>query len=135
MLKKYALEVLNDSTHHLSSESITELLASDAINGCECCLIEGALSWARLECEERGIQSAVSNQRLVLEDCNAWHQLRFLTLTPQQFARICQIDGLLTREEIAFIKVSIMLPILLLSRLVVVFSFPAVTGGLFFISC
>ena len=107
MLKKYALEVLNDSTHHLSSESVTELLASDAINGCECCLIEGALSWAKRECEERGLQSSLSNQRLVLEDCSAWHQLRFLTLSHQQFVRICNIDDLLTRDEIAFIKVLI----------------------------
>ncbi|KAK3933417.1 BTB/POZ domain-containing protein 6-A [Frankliniella fusca] len=104
MLKKYAVEVLNDATHHLSSSSVVELLGSDAINGCECCLIEGALSWAKRECEEQGVLATVTNQRLILEDCCAWRQLRFLTLSPQQFNRICEIEGLLTREEVAFIK-------------------------------
>lgn len=105
MLKKYALEVLNDAAHHLSSSSVSELLASDAINGCECCLIEGAMSWAKRECEDRGLEVTIPNQRLVLESCNAWQQLRFLTLSPQQFNRICSTDGLLSAEEIAFIKV------------------------------
>ncbi|XP_026277598.1 uncharacterized protein LOC113205972 [Frankliniella occidentalis] len=104
MLKKYAVEVLNDASHHLSPASVVELLGSDAINGCECCLIEGALSWAKRECEEQGMLSTVSNQRLILEECCAWGQLRFLTLSPQQFNRICEIDDLLTREEVVFIK-------------------------------
>lgn len=104
MLRKYALEVLNDATHHLSPTTVMELLASDALNGCECCLIEGALSWAMRECEERGLQPSIANQRFVLTNCSAWHQLRFLTLSQQQFTRISQINGLLTQEEVGFIK-------------------------------
>ncbi|XP_034235861.1 kelch-like protein 6 [Thrips palmi] len=104
MLRKYALEVLNDATHHLSPSTVMELLASDALNGCECCLIEGALSWAIRECEERGLEPSIENQRFMLTNCSAWHQLRFLTLSQQQFMRISQIDGLLTQEEIGFLK-------------------------------
>ncbi|KAJ1523950.1 hypothetical protein ONE63_010498 [Megalurothrips usitatus] len=104
MLRKYALEVLNDSVHHLSSASVTELLSSDAINGCECCLIEAALSWAKRECEESSLQVSALNQRRILEECGAWHQLRFLTLSHQQFSRICQVEDLLSADEVAFIK-------------------------------
>lgn len=104
MMKKYALEVLNDNTYHLTSAYIAELLGSDAINGCECCLIEGALSWAKQECLEKGVEVIISNQRLMLEQSNAWCQLRFLTLSPQQFHRISQIEGLLSKDEISYIK-------------------------------
>ena len=60
-------------------------------------LLKAVLKWSEAECSRKGIESNSKNKRAVIG--NAIYQIRFASMTPQEFAENASQSGILTPEE------------------------------------
>lgn len=91
-------EVLKDpSFEEIDSATLYTILQQETLNVSELVLWEACLQWAKQECVRQSLEVSPMNQRKVLGECIG--QIRFLTLSPTEFANSPAVSGLLAQEE------------------------------------
>ena len=89
--------VASDAFGDINQATLAELLKRELLNVKEVDLFKAVLIWSEAECSRKGIKANAKNKRAVIG--NAIYQIRFASMTPQQFAQNASQSGILTPEE------------------------------------
>lgn len=108
----YLCSHLDDVLKYFSYESLSKdilkaLVNEEALNGGELVIFKICLQWAEAECQNKNLERNGDNLRKELMDIGVLNKIRWLTLTLQEFEEGPKESGILTQEEIDFIKSSI----------------------------
>ncbi|XP_064119693.1 BTB/POZ domain-containing protein 2-like isoform X2 [Macrobrachium nipponense] len=91
-------DVLKDSSfEEVEIGTLRTMLKQDSLTASELVLWEACLRWTKQECCRMSLEVTPMNQRKVLGDCLGL--IRFLTLSPTEFANGPAVSGLLVQEE------------------------------------
>ncbi|XP_045604998.1 BTB/POZ domain-containing protein 3-like [Procambarus clarkii] len=91
-------QVLKDpSFEEVDASILRTILQQERLGVSELILWEACLTWAKQECVRQSLEVSPMNQRKVLGDCLG--MIRFLTLSPTEFANSPAVSGILTQEE------------------------------------
>ena len=90
--------VASDAFVDVNEATLAELLKRESLNVEEVDLFKSVLKWSEAECSRKGIESNSKNKRAVIG--NAIYQIRFASMTPQEFAQNASQSGILTPEEV-----------------------------------
>ncbi len=82
----------------INQGTLAELLKRESLNVKEVDLFKAVLKWSGAECLRKGIEANPKNKRAVLG--NTIYQIRFVSMTPQEFAQNASQSGILTPEEV-----------------------------------
>ena len=81
----------------INQATLAELLKRESLSVKELDLLKAVLKWSEAECSRKGIEANAKNKRAVIG--NAIYQIRFASMTPQEFAENASQSGILTPEE------------------------------------
>ena len=81
----------------ISQATLVELLKREPLNVDEVNLFKAVLKWSEAECSRKGIEANAKNKRAAMG--NAIYQIRFSSMTLQNFGRNVSQSGMLTPEE------------------------------------
>ncbi|KAG7169608.1 BTB/POZ domain-containing protein 6-like [Homarus americanus] len=91
-------QVLKDASfEEIDAATLRTILQQEILSVSELVLWEACLQWAKQECVRQSLEVSPMNQRKVLGDCLGL--IRFLTLSPTEFANSPAVSGLLSQEE------------------------------------
>ena len=82
----------------IKQTTLVTLLKRDALNVKEVDLFKAVVKWSEAECSRKGIEANPKNKRTVLG--NAIYQVRFLSMTAEEFAKNVSRTGVLSAEEL-----------------------------------
>lgn len=100
------LQIMQKETHLLINDrsfddieiaTLKTLLQQEKLSVNEGDLYQGCVSWAEQECQRQVLEKTPTNKRKVLGD--AINLIRFLSLSPAEFASGPAVTGLLTQDE------------------------------------
>ncbi len=94
---KTADVVASDAFGDIHQATLAKLLKRESLSVKELDLFKAVLKWSEAECSRKGIESNSKNKRAVIG--NAIYQIRFGSMTPQEFAENASQSGILTSEE------------------------------------
>ncbi len=94
---KTADVVASDAFGDINQATLAELLKRESLSVKELDLFKAVLKWSEAECSRKGIEANPKNKRAVIG--NAIYQIRFGSMTPQEFAENASQSGILTSEE------------------------------------
>ena len=77
--------VASDVYGDINQTTLAELLKRELLNVKEVDLFKAVLKWSEAECSRKGIKANAKNKRAVKG--NAIYQIRFASITPQEFAQ------------------------------------------------
>ncbi|KAK7026706.1 hypothetical protein SK128_019313 [Halocaridina rubra] len=104
-----SIEVLKDSSfEEVDIATLRTVLSQESLSAPELLLWEAMLRWSKQECGRQSLEVNAINQRQVLGDCLGL--IRFLTLSPQEFANSPAVSGILLQEESFTILMNISSP-------------------------
>ena len=92
--------IASDAFTDINQGTLAEFLKRQSLNVKEVDLFKAVLKWSEAECSRKGIEADPKNKRAVLG--NAIYQIRFASMTPQEFAQNASQSGILTPEEMIF---------------------------------
>ncbi len=92
--------VASDAFTGILPTTLAEFLRRESLEIEEVDLFKAVLKWCEAECSRKEIEANSSNKREVLG--NAIYQIRFVSMTLQQFSQITSDSALLTAEEKLF---------------------------------
>ena len=92
--------VASDAFVDVDKATLAELVKRESLNVQEVDLFKAVLKWSEAECSIKEIEANPKNKRAVMG--NAIYQIRFASMTPQEFAQNTSQSGILTPEEIIF---------------------------------
>ena len=81
----------------ITQSTLEELLKRESLKVKEVDLFEGVLKWSEAECSRKGIETNANNKRVVMG--NAIYQIRFASMTAQEFSLITSKSDILKPEE------------------------------------
>ncbi len=90
--------VASDAFVDVDKATLAELVKRESLNVEEVDLFKAVLKWSEAECSRKEIEANPENKRAVIG--NAIYQIRFASMTPQEFAQNASQSGILTLEEI-----------------------------------
>ena len=90
--------IATDVFTDINQQTLAELLKRESLNVKELDLFKAVLKWSEAECSRKGIEANAKNKRAVVG--NAIYQIRFASMTPQEFAENASQSGILTPEEV-----------------------------------
>lgn len=90
-------EALND----IHSKTLITLLKRNTLNIAEVELFQALVRWSEYQCLKNNLKPSDQNKRAILGD--SLYQIRFLSMTQEEFMKNVSSSGLLTDEEIALI--------------------------------
>ena len=88
----------SDGFTDITYQTLEEILSRDTLNVRETVVFEAAMRWAKEECIRQGRDASAQQCREVLGD--AFYQLRFSTMTLNEFANGPGHSGLLNTQEV-----------------------------------
>jgi hypothetical protein len=89
--------VASDGFSDINQATLVELLKREPLNVEEVDLFKAVLKWSEAECSRKGIEANTKNKRAAMG--NAIYQIRFASMTLQDFALNASQSGILTPEE------------------------------------
>ncbi|CAB4035765.1 BTB POZ domain-containing 6-like [Paramuricea clavata] len=89
--------VASDGFSDINQATLVELVKREPLNVREVDLFKAVLKWSEAECSRKGIEANAKNKRAVMG--NAIYQIRFVSMTLQDFAQNVPQSGMLTPEE------------------------------------
>ncbi|CAB4023698.1 BTB POZ domain-containing 6 [Paramuricea clavata] len=89
--------VASDGFSDINQATLVELLKREPLNLEEVDLFKAVLKWSEAECSRKGIEANAKNKRAAMGD--AIYQIRFVSMTLQDFAQNVSQSGILTPEE------------------------------------
>ena len=89
--------IASDAFTDISQATLAELVNRESLNVKEVDLFKAVLKWSEAECSRKEIDANPKNKRVVIG--NAIYQIRFASMTPQEFAQNASQSGILTPEE------------------------------------
>ena len=89
--------IASDAFTDISQATLAELVKRESLNVKEVDLFKAVLKWGEAECSRKEIDANPKNKRVVIG--NAIYQIRFASMTPQEFAQNASQSGILTPEE------------------------------------
>jgi hypothetical protein len=92
--------VTSDAFTSIDQETLAKLLKRESLNVKEVDLFNAVLKWSEAECSRKGTEANTKNKRTVLG--NAIYQIRFASMTLQEFAWNTTDSDLLTADEMIF---------------------------------
>ena len=92
--------VASDAFVDVDKATLAELVKRESLNVQEVDLFKAVLKWGEAECSRKEIEANPKNNRAVVG--NAIYQIRFASMTPQEFAQNASQSGILTPEEMIF---------------------------------
>ena len=93
--------VTSDNFNNVSKQTVNNLLKQDTLNIKEVELFNAVLKWSEHECSRNGLEATDENNRAILDE--AVYQIRFLSMTQEEFAQNVSSAGVLTSEEVVSI--------------------------------
>ena len=84
----------------INEATLAHILKRDSLNVKEVDLFKVVLKWSEAKCSRKGIEANAKNKRAVMG--NAIYQIRFSSMTLQDFAQNASQSGILTPEEVVF---------------------------------
>ncbi|CAB4043719.1 BTB POZ domain-containing 6-like [Paramuricea clavata] len=90
--------VADDGFSDINQATLVELVKREPLNVEEVDLFKAVLKWSEAECSRKGIKANTKNKRAAMG--NAIYQIRFASMTLQDFAQNVSQSGILTPEEI-----------------------------------
>ena len=95
---KTADVVASDAFVDVDKATLAQLVKRESLNVKEVDLFKAVLKWSEAECSRKEIEANAKNKRAVIG--NTIYQIRFASMTPQEFAQNASQSGILTLEEI-----------------------------------
>ncbi len=90
--------IASDAFVDVNQTTLAGFLKREALNVKEVDLFTAVLQWSESECLRKGIEANANNKRAAMG--SAIYQIRFASMTAQQFAENVSQSGILTPEEI-----------------------------------
>jgi hypothetical protein len=90
--------IASDGFSDINQVTLVELLKREPLNVEEVDLFKAVIKWSEAECSRKGIEANAKNKRAAMG--NAIYQIRFASMTLQDFAQNVTQSGILTPEEI-----------------------------------
>ena len=84
----------------VNQATLTDVLKRESLNVREYYLYNAVLKWSEAECSRKGIEANAKNKRTAIG--NAIYQIRFASMTLQEFGQITSQSSMLTPEEMVF---------------------------------
>ena len=84
----------------INQSTLTDVLKRESLNVKEYDLYNAVLKWSEEECSRKGMEANATNKRTAI--ANAIYQIRFASMTLQEFGQITSQSSMLTPEEIIF---------------------------------
>ncbi|CAB4023699.1 BTB POZ domain-containing 6-like [Paramuricea clavata] len=89
--------VASDGFSDINQATLVELLKREPLNIEEVDLFKALLKWSEADCSRKGIEANTENKRAVMG--NAIYQIRFASMTLQDFTQNVYTSGILTTKE------------------------------------
>ena len=89
--------ITSDAFVDISQETFLKLLKRESLQTREVELFNAVLKWSEAECSRKGIEANANNKRAAIG--NAIYQIRFASMTLQEFGQNVSQSGILTPEE------------------------------------
>ena len=89
--------VASDAFVDVDKATLARLVKRESLNVEEVDLFKAVLKWSEAECSRKEIEANPKNKRAAMG--NTVYQIRFASMTPQEFAENASQSGLLTPEE------------------------------------
>ena len=93
--------VTSDNFNNVSKQTVDHLLKQETLDVKEVELFKAVLKWSDHECKRKGLEATGENKRAILDE--AVYQIRFLSMTQEEFAQNVSSSGVLTSEEVVSI--------------------------------
>ena len=97
---KTSKAVASDGFSDINQATLVKLLEREPLNVEEVDLFKAVIKWSEAECSRKGIEANAKNKRAAMG--NAIYQIRFASMTLQDFAQNVSQSGILTPEVIKF---------------------------------
>ncbi len=89
--------VASDAFVDVDKTTLAELVKRESLNVEEVDLFKAVFKWSEAECSRKEIEANPKNKRAAIG--NTIYQIRFASMTPQEFAQNASQSGILTPEE------------------------------------
>ena len=90
--------IVSDAFTDITQSTLAEFLKRESLNVKEVDLFKAVVKWTESECLRKGKELNTKNKRAVMG--NAIHQIRFASMTLEEFGQNVSRSGLLTRAEV-----------------------------------
>ena len=90
--------IVSDAFTDITQSTLAEFLKRESLNVKEVDLFKAVVKWSKAECLRQGKESSTENKRAVMG--NAIHQIRFASMTLEEFGQNVSRSGLLTLAEV-----------------------------------
>ena len=90
--------IVSDAFTDICQRTLAEFLTRDSLNVKEIDLFKAVVKWSEAECLRKGKESSTENKRAAMG--NAIHQIRFASMTLEEFGQNVSRSGLLTLAEV-----------------------------------
>ena len=90
--------IVSDAFTSISQSTLAKFLRRESLNVKEVDIFKAVVKWSEAECLRKGIEANVKNKRAAMG--NTMYQVRFGSMTFEEFAQNVSSSGMLTPEEI-----------------------------------
>jgi hypothetical protein len=90
--------VASDAFTDINEATLAHILKRESLTVKEVDLFKAVLKWSEAECSRKGIEANAKNKRAAMG--NAIYQIRFTSMTPNEFAQNASQSGILTPEDV-----------------------------------